>query len=95
MSSSKNKLKQIKNTFIRGLACECLSFIIIVKSNSLFENFTIEVPVIAAIFSRISFMYGYGICIQASFQYAKRRGYSNYFGLFGILNFHGLSICFR
>ena len=88
-------LRQIRNNFIKGIACEFLPLIILGLLNaSVYET----LPTILAFFVSLLvlglFLYGYIFCWITAYDYAEYKGYPRYVGWLGFLNIFGLSFLF-
>ena len=95
MTNSTQNFNQIRNQIIKSNICLWLPAIIIVTNESFFESLAKSVQGSVYFTIVILFLYGYIICWNAAYKYAKHKGYPGYWGLIaGIFNIYGLSFLF-
>ncbi|MGL5833115.1 MAG: hypothetical protein ACRC1Z_07760, partial [Waterburya sp.] len=94
MSSSTIDIKEIKNKFIQVVIIEFLPLSLFNWLETSIENLPEEIQILITSIIFFTFLYSYGLCCVVANNYAKYKGYKNYFYIYGILNIFGLSILF-
>ncbi len=94
MSNPQLKIKEIRNSVIKGLVWQYLPLFIIGLIIPWLETLPLGLQSLITFPSLISFFYGYIVCFKVAEKYAKYKGYKNYYYIYSFLNFFGLSILF-
>jgi uncharacterized protein len=94
MSNSIIDIKKIRSKFIQAIIIEFLPGLIFNWLETSLKNLPEGIQTLMAIHLFFTFLYGYGLCCIVADQYAKYKGYKNYFYIYSILNIFGLSILF-